>query len=81
MNVTEVKFGTEQHTVHHMATADDKPRCAKCNRKVRPRWRYVISGQFVGPTCHRKLVASGVPEESFEQVLAVRAAMKEVIAR
>lgn len=50
-------------------------RCTKCGRKVRPNWMVLADfsqsfGQmdYIGPTCRKKLIASGVPESAFEQV-------------
>lgn len=50
-------------------------RCAKCGRRVRPRWVVSVGmqpdyepGMVIGPTCRKKLIASGVPESAFEQV-------------
>lgn len=51
---------------------DDKPRCDKCNRRLRPKpkWRHRIlvdgSPVYIGPTCRKKLIAAGTPESAFE---------------
>lgn len=51
---------------------DHRPRCDKCNRRVKPRWKYYDSQGgipvYVGPTCRKKLIAGGVPESAFELV-------------
>ncbi len=42
--------------------------CNKCGRRIRPKWKFVDYAIYIGPTCKKKLIASGVPASEFEQV-------------
>ncbi len=42
--------------------------CDKCARRIKPKWKFIDSAAYIGPTCRKKLIASGVPASEFEQV-------------
>lgn len=47
-------------------------RCVKCGRRVRPKWWTLgfvglVAAGYVGPTCRKKLIASGMSDDQFER--------------
>jgi len=56
-----------------MDEKEDKQRCEKCGRRIRPRWKLWAHDTYVGPTCKRKYVESGqYNEEDFVDTKAKR---------